>query len=270
MGGTVAITDSKLTPKRFGEIVIQRLSKGFVTSSREEVQALQDIDLHIESGQFICLIGPSGCGKSTLLNILAGLDFPDTGEVVLDGDPIRGPSPQQGVVFQQYALFPWMTVWGNIEIGLRYQRVPADERRSRVADLVATVGLRGFERAYPKELSGGMKQRVAIARAYAMRPNVLLMDEPFGALDAQTKVLLQEDLLKTWTDLRRTVVFVTHDVDEAVFLAQRAIVFSPRPGRIVRDFPIELPYPRTNAVRTSTDFFNIRTRIWDSLYELIH
>jgi NitT/TauT family transport system ATP-binding protein len=173
------------------------------------------------------------------------------------------------MVFQEYALFPWMTVWGNIEIGLRYQSVPKAERDRRVTGLVSLMGLTGFEKAFPKELSGGMKQRVALARAYALEPDILLLDEPFGALDAQTKTLLQEDLLRTWSSARQTVVFVTHDVDEAVFLSQRVIVLSRRPGSVFREFEIELSYPRTRTTRTSPRYFELRNYVWETVYSIV-
>jgi NitT/TauT family transport system ATP-binding protein len=250
-------------------IAIEEVSKSFSTSDGRLVHALRDVNIDVPAGDFLSLIGPSGCGKSTLLNMLAGLEFPDSGSIQINRKEVSGPDPRHGMVFQEYALFPWMTVWGNIEIGLRYQCVAKAERDRRVADLVALMGLNGFERAFPKELSGGMKQRVALARAYAPEPDILLLDEPFGALDAQTKTLLQEDLLRTWSSARQTVVFITHDVDEAVFLSQRVIVLSRRPGRVFREFWIDLPYPRTRATRTSSEYFRLRNEVWETVYSIV-
>jgi len=250
-------------------ITIERVSRWYTTAGGQIVKALDNVSIDIAASQFLALIGPSGCGKSTLLNILAGLDFPDSGTVRIAGSPVSGPDPRHGMVFQEYALFPWMTVWGNIEVGLRYQAVPKAERDRRVADLIALIGLSGFENAFPKELSGGMKQRVALARAYALEPDILLLDEPFGALDAQTKTLLQEDLLRTWSGAQQTVVFVTHDVDEAVYLSQRVIVLSRRPGRIFREFAIDLPYPRVRATRTSPRYFDLRNKVWETVYSIV-
>lgn len=250
-------------------ISIASVSKTYTTSKGATVIAIQDMTINLPAGQFVSFIGPSGCGKSTLLNMLAGLEFPDTGSIQIGSQLVTGPNPRHAMVFQEYALFPWMSVRGNIDIGLRYQRLPKAERDRRVTILIELMGLGGFERAFPKELSGGMKQRVALARAYALEPDILLLDEPFGALDAQTKTLLQEDLLRTWTTSRQTVVFVTHDVDEAVFLSQRVVVFSRRPGRVFREFEIGLPYPRTRATRTSEAFFELRSRVWETVYSMV-
>jgi NitT/TauT family transport system ATP-binding protein len=267
--GVRAARGTDASPARAeGRIDIIDLSKSFVGVSGRRIVAIDGFNLSIRQGEFVCFIGPSGCGKSTLLDILGGHDFPDRGRVLLDDQPIKGPSHRQGMIFQQYALFPWKTVWQNIELGLRYLHVDRQLRQERVRELIDAVGLKGFEAAYPKELSGGMKQRVGIARAYALRPEILLMDEPFGALDAQTKTLLQADLLKTWTELRSTVVFVTHDVDEAVFLGQRIVVFSQRPGRVYREYTVDLPYPRTLEMRSSRAFFDLRTPIWETVYSL--
>jgi NitT/TauT family transport system ATP-binding protein len=251
------------------QIRVDHVTKSFRTSSGRTVPALADLSVSLKAGEFVCFIGPSGCGKTTLLNMLAGLEFPDGGTIDIAGQPVKGPNPRHAVVFQEYALFPWMTVEGNVGIGLRYQHLPKDARELRVRKLIEFVGLSGFERAFPKELSGGMKQRVALARSYALEPELLLLDEPFGALDAQTKTLLQEDLLRTWEAARSTVVFVTHDVDEAVFLAQRVIVFSRRPGKVFRQFDVSLPYPRTRMVRTSPEFFDLRNEVWNTVYSLV-
>lgn len=250
-------------------IVVAQVSKRFKSAGSAWVDALRDISLEIAANEFVCLLGPSGCGKTTLLNMIAGLEPVSAGTITVDNEVVRGPSPRRGMVFQQYALFPWLTVRGNIEVGLRYQGVPRDVRSRIVDQLIETVGLREFQQAYPRELSGGMMQRVALARAYAPNPEVLLMDEPFGALDAQTKATLQEDLLRVWAQTQKTVVFVTHDVDEAVFLANRIVVFSRRPGRIHSVFPIPLPYPRTRQIRTTPEFFQMRSEIWETVYQLM-
>ncbi|MFD4754550.1 MULTISPECIES: ABC transporter ATP-binding protein [unclassified Streptomyces] len=228
--------------------------------------ALDRLSLDIAEGEFVAVVGPSGCGKSTLLNLAAGLDAPSGGEVLVDGVPVRGPGPDRGVVFQQYALFPWLTVRGNVEFGLRLTRLPAAERRRRADHAIALVGLGDFADALPRTLSGGMKQRCALARAYAVDPAVLLMDEPFGALDALTRVRSQEQLLATWTRERRTVLFVTHDVDEAVYLAGRVVVMAARPGRVHRVVEVPLPRPRTEELRLSREFAEVRNEVWHAVY----
>ncbi|MCI5971507.1 MAG: ABC transporter ATP-binding protein, partial [Anaerococcus sp.] len=208
-----------------------------------------------------------GCGKSTLLNNIAGLDNPTSGNIYLDGKPIEGTGVERGVVFQQYALFPWRTVLRNVTFGLEMQNVPKQEAEDRAMKYIKSVGLEGFEHAYPKELSGGMKQRVAIARAYAVNPEILLMDEPFGALDAQTRVQLQQELLDTWQREKKTCFFITHDVDEAVILAQRVVIMSARPGRIKKVVDIDIPYPRTQDIKTSPRFVELKNMIWDEVYQ---
>lgn len=228
--------------------------------------ALDDVSLDIGDEEFVTVVGPSGCGKSTLLNLAAGLDTPTSGEVLVDGEPVTGPGPERGVIFQQYALFPWLTVRGNVEFGLRIASVPPAERKARAQRAIDLVGLGDFADALPKTLSGGMKQRCAIARAYAVDPQVLLMDEPFGALDALTRVQLQDQLLDTWSRDRRTVLFITHDVDEAVYLAGRVIVMAARPGRVHQVIDVDLPYPRTEEVRLSPEFAGIRNAVWQAVY----
>ncbi|BCJ46419.1 ABC transporter ATP-binding protein [Actinoplanes ianthinogenes] len=228
--------------------------------------ALGDVSLRIGNNEFVTVVGPSGCGKTTLMNILAGLETPTSGRALVGGRPVDGPGPDRGVIFQQYALFPWLTVRKNVEFGLREKGVPAAERR-RIADhFIALVGLTEFADALPKTLSGGMKQRVAIARAYAVDPSILLMDEPFGAVDALTRVRLQEQLLATWSREKRTVVFITHDVDEAVFLANRVVVMAARPGRIAEIVDVDLPYPRTEEIRLSPQFTALRHRVWSAVH----
>ncbi|MFD7983591.1 ABC transporter ATP-binding protein [Kitasatospora indigofera] len=228
--------------------------------------ALGNVSLDIADGEFVTVVGPSGCGKSTLLGMAAGLVEPTSGRVLLDGVPVTGPGPDRGVIFQQYALFPWLTVRRNVEFGLRLAAVPAAERRRRAQYAIDLVGLTDFADALPKTLSGGMRQRCAIARAYAVDPQVLLMDEPFGALDALTRVQLQNQLLDTWSRERRTVLFITHDVDEAVYLARRVVVMAARPGRIDRIVDVDLPYPRTEEIRLSADFGRIRNEVWHAVY----
>ncbi|MBO3680788.1 ABC transporter ATP-binding protein [Streptomyces sp. NEAU-YJ-81] len=228
--------------------------------------ALGQVSLDIGDREFVAVVGPSGCGKSTLLSMVAGLVEPTSGTVTVDGAPVAGPGPDRGVIFQQYALFPWLTVRGNVEFGLKLAHVPAAERRRRAEHAIELVGLADFADALPKTLSGGMKQRCAIARAYAVDPEVLLMDEPFGALDALTRVQLQDQLLDTWTQERRTVLFITHDVDEAVYLAGRVVVMAARPGRVHRIIDVDLPYPRTEEIRLSAEFARIRNDVWTQVY----
>ena len=229
--------------------------------------ALNGVNLDIYNNEFICVVGPSGCGKSTLLNIIAGLLEPTSGTVTLDGKVIEGTGVERGVVFQQYALFPWRTVLKNVMFPLEMKKVPKAEAEAIARKYIKSVGLEGFEKSYPKELSGGMKQRVAIARAYAANPEVLLLDEPFGALDAQTRVQLQSELLETWEKEKKTCFFITHDVDEAVILAQRVIIMSARPGRIKKIVDIDIPYPRTQATKTDPRFLELKSEIWNQVYQ---
>ena len=229
--------------------------------------ALNGVSLDIKENEFICVVGPSGCGKSTLLNIIAGLLEPTSGTVSLDGKVIEGTGVERGVVFQQYALFPWRTVLKNVMFPLEMKKVPKAEAEAIARKYIKSVGLEGFEKSFPKELSGGMKQRVAIARAYAANPEVLLLDEPFGALDAQTRVQLQSELLETWEKEKKTCFFITHDVDEAVILAQRVIIMSARPGRIKKIVDIDIPYPRTQATKTDPRFLELKSEIWNQVYQ---
>lgn len=247
------------------KIQVQNIHKTFELGGNQFV-ALGDVSLTVGENEFITVVGPSGCGKSTLMNILAGLDEPTSGIALVDGREVHGPSPERGVIFQQYALFPWLTVRQNVEFGLKTAKVPADERRETAQYFIDMVGLADFADALPKTLSGGMKQRCAIARAYAMNPSILLMDEPFGALDALTRVRMQEQLLETWEQEKRTIVFITHDVDEAAFLANRVVVMAAKPGRIHKIIDVDLPYPRNEAVRLSPEFTQIRNEIWTSVY----
>jgi len=240
-------------------IVIRGLRKQFRDIARqEEVIALDGIDLAVADDEFLTVLGPSGCGKTTLLNIVASFESASGGEVLLDGEPVRKPGPDRGVVFQEYALFPWLTVQQNIEFGLRERRMPRLERRERVRRQIASVGLSGFEQRYPQELSGGMRQRVALARLLINNPKILLMDEPFAALDAQTRSMMQQELLGVWSAERRTVIFITHNIEEAVLLGDRVVVMTARPGRIKEIVAIELARPRDV---TSTEFNEIRRRV---------
>jgi NitT/TauT family transport system ATP-binding protein len=213
-------------------------------SDRQVVQALSDVEFAVEDGEFVCIVGPSGCGKTTLFRIIAGLETPSTGVVSLDGDAVTGPGTDRGMVFQEYGLFPWRTVRGNVAFGLEEQGVPNEERRRRVDEMLELVGLEGFADAYPKELSGGMKQRVGIARALAVDPELLLMDEPFGSVDAQTRDMLHGELLDIWSTTGKTVLFVTHDVEEAVTLGDRVVVMEPSPGRVKEVVDVSVPRPR--------------------------
>ena len=232
-----------------------------------EMVALNGVSLDILENEFVCVVGPSGCGKSTLLNIIAGLGKPTSGEVYVDGKEVDGPGPERGVVFQQYALFPWMTVRKNVEFGLKLKGMKKNEA-SQIADrYLKMVDLQDFANSFPKELSGGMKQRVAIARAYAVNPEVLLMDEPFGALDAQTRTQLQSELLETWEKERKTCFFITHDVDEAIILAQRVVIMSARPGRVKEIVNIDIPYPRTQETKMTKEFLDIKNYIWSQVYQ---
>ena len=228
-------------------ITIDRVSQRFQTKSRRDHLALSDISLSIAEGAFVSILGPSGCGKSTLLYIVGGFVSPTEGAAVMKGQPIKGPGPERGPVFQEFALFPWKTVLGNVMYGPRQQGVKAAEAEAQSRKLIEMVGLKGFENFYPKELSGGMKQRVALARTLAYHPAVLLMDEPFGALDAHTRTRLQNDLLNIWERDRKTVLFVTHSVEEAVYLSDRVIVMTRAPGRIKEIVDIALPRPRRRA-----------------------
>ncbi len=225
-------------------IEIDHVSQVFQTSSRQDHLALSDISLTIDDGAFVSILGPSGCGKSTLLYIVGGFVNPTQGVARMKGSPITGPGPDRGPVFQEFALFPWKSVLGNVVYGPRQQGVKAAEAEAQGRALIEMVGLKGFEHFYPKELSGGMKQRVALARTLAYHPAVLLMDEPFGALDAHTRTRLQNDLLNIWERDRKTVLFVTHSVDEAVFLSDRVVMMSRSPGRIKQIIDIDLPRPR--------------------------
>ena len=235
-------------------------------SSRGPVKALNHINLQIYENEFVCVVAPSGCGKSTLLNIMAGMYKATGGEVLVDGEKVEDPSTERGVVFQQYALFPWLTVKKNIMYGLKNKKMNREQAEKAAEKYIKMVGLDEFSGSYPKELSGGMKQRVAIARAFAMNPQLLLLDEPFGALDAQTRAQLQSDLLDTWEQEQKTCFFITHDVEEAVLLAQRVVIMSSRPARIKRIVEIDIPYPRNQETKMDPRFMEIKNEIWSEVY----
>ncbi len=248
-------------------IECKALTVTFRPANRDPVTALKHFDLQVARGEFVSLVGPSGCGKSTFLNIALGLLRPDEGDVHLDGKRILGPGPERAMVFQEFGLLPWRTVLANVELGLELKGVPSAERHRRALALVHAVGLRGFERHYPHELSGGMKQRVGLARALATEPEVLLMDEPFAALDAQTRDLMQAELLQIWEQSRKTVLFVTHSIEEAAYLSDRVIVMSARPGRTKGVIPVRLPRPRDYEMRLSPAFNELKLKIWNALKE---
>jgi len=248
------------------EIRFADVAMSFTTGSRE-VRALERTSLTVPDGQFACIVGPSGCGKSTLLSIAAGLIQPSEGEVLIDGKPESEPGADRGMVFQSYSLYPWLSVRRNIEFGLEIKRLPKAEREKISRELIDLMKLDGFADAYPMALSGGMKQRVAIARALANDPQVLLMDEPFGALDALTRQIMQELLTDLWQRYRKTVLFVTHDIDEAVFLADVVYVMTTRPGRIRNTVAVEIPRPRTFATLASDAFTAIRKQVTAYIHE---
>ncbi len=246
---------------------IKRISKEYVTGDLVQ-SALDGVSLNLRDSEFVAILGPSGSGKTTLLNIIAGLHDPTSGEVLVDGVKVEGTGVDRGVVFQQYALFPWLTVKKNVEFGLTLKKELTKQQREEIAmKYIKMVGLEKFVNAYPKELSGGMKQRVAIARAYAVNPSLLLMDEPFGALDAQTRTQLQTELLKTWEEEKKTCFFITHDVEEAILLASRVVVMSARPGRIKEVIDIDIPYPRNQETKMLPRFTELKNYIWNMVYK---
>ena len=241
----------------------------FRPPNRGPVRALQNFDIDIGEGEFLSIVGPSGCGKSTFLNVLLGLIKPDSGDLRMDGKPISGPGTDRAMVFQEFGLLPWRTVQHNIELGLELKGMSADARRKVSQPLIEMVGLKGFDGHYPHELSGGMKQRVGLARALATDPNVLLMDEPFAALDAQTRDLMQVELLRIWQEAKKTLLFVTHQIDEAIYLSDRVMVMSKRPGRAKKIFPIELSRPRDYEMRVTPEFNALKLEIWNELKDEI-
>ena len=252
--------------RRMTELLrIAGVSRVFASPQGRPMPALEATDLAVAENDFVTVLGPSGCGKSTLLRIVAGLDRPTAGTVTLDGRPVAGPGADRGMVFQSYTLFPWLDVLGNVCFGLRERGLARSEQEARAAHFIEEVGLRGFERHFPKQLSGGMQQRTAIARALANDPRILLMDEPFGALDHQTRELMQELLLGIWEGQKKTVLFVTHDIDEAIFMGSRVVVMSARPGRIKTERPVPFAHPRHWSLKTSPEFARVKGELMEQV-----
>ncbi|MBS6601016.1 MAG: ABC transporter ATP-binding protein [Clostridium sp.] len=247
------------------KILAEHIDKIY-TSGKKSTKAIEDASIDIQDNDFVCIVGPSGCGKSTLLRMLAGLDFPTSGNIIVNDRKVTGPGPDRGMVFQTYTLFPWMSVEDNIKFGLKLKNMPKDKQEEIAKRYLKIIGLEKFAKSYPKELSGGMKQRVAIARALANQPEVLLMDEPFGALDPHTKSMMQLLMREIWEKEHPTVVFITHDIDEAVFLANKIYVMSARPGKIMKEVNVYLPHKRTLELKDSTEFIKIRKDINSLLY----
>ena len=250
-------------------IEVMRCSK--IYPSREgqpAVVALENIDLVVQEQEFLCLLGPSGCGKTTLVKMIGGLVPWDEGEILIDGQPVTGPGPDRSMVFQNFALLPWVDVLTNVAFGLELRGMPKEERQQKAMGLIETVGLSGFEHHYPRHLSGGMQQRVGLARALAVDPQFLLMDEPFGSVDAQTRRTLQEDLLKFHQSAQKTVLFVTHSMEEAVRLGDRVVLLSPRPGRVQESVDVPLSRPRPDGVDRSPEFVELKEYLWQKLKEM--
>jgi NitT/TauT family transport system ATP-binding protein len=243
-----------------GNLEIRDLNQSFPRDDGSQLVVLEKMSFDVRDKEFVCILGSSGCGKTTLLRLIAGLDEAREGSIILDGEKITGPSPKVGFVFQEYSLFPWRNVIDNIAFGLEMKGIPKEERYRIAERYLDLVNLSQFRTSFPSELSGGMRQRVAVARALALEPVLLLMDEPFGALDAQTRNMLQKELLDIWDKTKKTIIFITHSVDEAVFLADRIIVLTPRPGRICQIFPVDLKRPRD---RTSVEFAQVRREVLD-------
>lgn len=251
------------------KLKVSNLQKIFPAANKKEkdLVALKDINLEVKESEFVVMVGPSGCGKSTLINIIGGLEEPSEGTVEIDGKPVNGPGADRGMVFQGYSLFPWLTVQKNIEFGLKMKKMPKEERAAIAKEFIELVGLSGFENALPKQLSGGMKQRVAIARTLANHPQILLMDEPFGALDAQTRVVMQELLAKISRETGNTVLFITHDIDEAILLADRIYVMSRRPGTIREVLPVNIPGERNHEILVHPEFLKMKQKIMEMLWQ---
>ena len=247
------------------KIRAEHIDKVYKTG-KKSVAAIEDVSIDIQDNDFVCIVGPSGCGKSTLLRMLAGLDFPSAGNIIVNDRKVTGPGPDRGMVFQTYTLFPWMNVEDNIKFGLKIKKLPKAEQQEIADRYLKIIGLEKFAQSYSKELSGGMKQRVAIARALANQPEVLLMDEPFGALDPHTKSMMQLLMREIWVKEHPTVVFITHDIDEAVFLADKIYVMSARPGQMIKRVNVYLPHKRTLDLKDSPEFIKIRKGINDLLY----
>jgi ABC-type nitrate/sulfonate/bicarbonate transport system ATPase subunit len=251
---------------RVSRLVVRNLSRVFPpVRGGVPTRALEPINITVGHNDFLTILGPSGCGKSTLLRLVAGLDTPTTGEIVLDNRTVTRPGPDRGMVFQSYTLFPWLTVVENVAFGLREKAVPTKERLEISREWLDRVGLTNFANHFPNQLSGGMQQRTAIARALANGPEILLLDEPFGALDNQTRALMQELLLGIWERERKTVLFVTHDIEEAIFLASRVLVMTARPGRIKADIRVDLPHPRHYTIKTTLEFSALKARLTEEI-----
>lgn len=237
------------------------------THGKQELVAVEGVSLAIERGEIVCLVGASGCGKTTLLNLVAGFLPPTSGRVLIDGEPIRTVEPRCGMIFQSYALFPWLTVRENVEFGPKVNGIPGAERRRQAQRFIAMAGLEGFEQAYPGELSGGMQQRVALCRALANQPEVLLCDEPFAALDAMTRQVMQQELLRIVGASGQTVLFITHSIDEALIISDRVVVMSARPGRVKAVYPVDLPHPRQVEVQLTEQYLQLKRNIWGLVEE---
>jgi len=249
-----------------GAVEVRGVNKSFPRhQGGGELRVLIDVSFSLDAGTFICLVGPSGCGKSTLLRIIDGLIPPDSGEVLIGGEKVREPSLDRGFVFQQFNLLPWRTVLGNVEFGLENLGVKKQERRRRAHEVIKLVDLEGFESYYPSQLSGGMQQRVGLARAIAVEPTILLMDEPFGSVDDQTRMLLQDELLKIWEQAQKTVIFVTHDIEEALYLGDKIVVMRARPSRITRILEVPFGRPRTDEIRGTPEMGHLKQEIWEEL-----
>ena len=262
---------SESIPNSIAKLEVQNVCKSYATRGKQKLTVLQEVNFQIFPREMVCLVGSSGCGKSTLLNIIAGLIPPSSGEVLVDGQAVTGrPGSDRGMVFQGYTLYPWLTVAQNVAFGLQFQKMPKAQQRDRVRYFLDVVGLSRFANSYPKQLSGGMKQRVAIARALANEPALLLMDEPFGALDAQTKEQMQQFLLELWEKTHVTVLMITHDVEEAIYLSQRVYVMDTHPGQIKIEIPIPLPEHRDLDIKLSTKFVEIKRQIIHTLRDAAH
>jgi NitT/TauT family transport system ATP-binding protein len=250
-------------------LTLRNVSKAFGSpdNGTSEVVAVNDVSLDVRAEEFFSIIGPSGCGKSTLLRIIGGLIAASGGELNVDDQPVNGPHPWIGMVFQEESTFPWRTTLGNVEFGLEMRGVAIDERRAKAREMIRLVGLSGFEERYPSELSGGMKQRVAIARALVLEPKILLMDEPFGALDEQTRIILGEELLRIRDELKQTIILVTHNINESVQLSDRVMVMTARPGRVKAIVDIDLPHPRDTSIIASDRFGKLVAQVWGALRE---
>lgn len=244
------------------KISCRRVCKTFIQKGTQHVHVLEEVDLEVRENELLVLLGPGQSGKSTLLRIIAGLETPSTGQVLLNGEQVKGPGPDRSMVFQTYSLFPWRTVRGNVEMGLKFKGVPKEERRQIAQKYIDLVGLTGFEKSFPHQLSGGMKQRVGIARAYANHPEVLLLDEPFGQLDAQTRYLMEQEIVRIWEQEKKTVLFVTNNIDEAIYIGDRIVVLEGKlPGRLHSTYEVDLPRPRDHA---DIAFLELRRRITDA------